>query len=180
MNADGYVSTGQGLLGYNMFAYCGGNPVNRKDTTECFWSSVCGFLQTAITETQSAIIEMAPAYAACGGAVVVDGPLPIGDAIASISVTALMIDAIGQGVYRATQAKSVAKEDEEARVVAKTQTLPSSTPIYRYGGTNPGNLIPTRNDALLNSGLSFSTVPKLGAAMTTIEAINSTGVLLAI
>jgi RHS repeat-associated protein len=27
INADSYASTGQGLLGYNMFAYCGNNPV---------------------------------------------------------------------------------------------------------------------------------------------------------
>ena len=31
INADGYVSTGQGLTGYNMFAYCGNNPVMRVD-----------------------------------------------------------------------------------------------------------------------------------------------------
>ncbi|UKI12682.1 MAG: hypothetical protein L6V84_08485 [Oscillospiraceae bacterium] len=27
MNADGYVSTGTGLLGYNMYAYCNNNRV---------------------------------------------------------------------------------------------------------------------------------------------------------
>ena len=27
INADGYISTGQGLLSFNMFAYCGNNPV---------------------------------------------------------------------------------------------------------------------------------------------------------
>ena len=31
INADSYASTGQGFLGYNMFAYCGNNPVNRAD-----------------------------------------------------------------------------------------------------------------------------------------------------
>ncbi len=31
INADSYVSTGQGLMGYNMFAYCLNNPVVRKD-----------------------------------------------------------------------------------------------------------------------------------------------------
>ena len=33
INADIYLSTGQGILGYNMFAYCGNNPVNRVDYT---------------------------------------------------------------------------------------------------------------------------------------------------
>ena len=31
ISADGYVSTGQGLLGYNMYAYCNNNPVNYVD-----------------------------------------------------------------------------------------------------------------------------------------------------
>ena len=31
LNADGYVSTGTGLLGYNMYAYCNNNPVMGYD-----------------------------------------------------------------------------------------------------------------------------------------------------
>ena len=37
VNADGYISTGQGILGYNMFAYCGNNPVNRVDNGGDSW-----------------------------------------------------------------------------------------------------------------------------------------------
>ncbi len=33
INADGYVSTGQGVLGNNMFVYCGNNPIVRLDLT---------------------------------------------------------------------------------------------------------------------------------------------------
>ena len=36
INADSYGSTGQGFLGYNMFAYCGNNPVNGYDPTGHF------------------------------------------------------------------------------------------------------------------------------------------------
>ena len=32
LNADGYVSTGQGMTGYNMFAYCVGNPINLSES----------------------------------------------------------------------------------------------------------------------------------------------------
>ena len=31
INADKYASTGDGLVGYNMFAYCSNNPVNYSD-----------------------------------------------------------------------------------------------------------------------------------------------------
>ncbi len=31
INADSYVSTGQGIIGCNMFAYCGNNPANYQD-----------------------------------------------------------------------------------------------------------------------------------------------------
>ncbi len=33
LNADGYISTGETLTGYNMFAYCCDNPVHYKDVT---------------------------------------------------------------------------------------------------------------------------------------------------
>ena len=35
INADGYVSTGEGILGHNMFAYCGNNPAVYMDPTGC-------------------------------------------------------------------------------------------------------------------------------------------------
>ena len=43
INADSYASTGQDFLGYNMFAYCGNNPILNLDT--------CGNLYTPFTTT---------------------------------------------------------------------------------------------------------------------------------
>ena len=40
VNVDGCASTGQGLLGNNMFAYCGNNPVMRVDYGGEFWDTV--------------------------------------------------------------------------------------------------------------------------------------------
>lgn len=58
-------------------------------------------------------------------------------------------------------------------------TLPSSsTVIYRYGGSNSGNLTPKAKDKY--TGLSFSTVPMPDAAMTTMEALNATGLVYAV
>ena len=48
INADEFVSTGQGLLGFNMFTYCLNNPVNRVDhdgrrsTNNCPWRGTSG------------------------------------------------------------------------------------------------------------------------------------------
>lgn len=58
---------------------------------------------------------------------------------------------------------------------------PAPIYIYRYNGTNPGNLIPMAKDK--NTGLSFSTIPPINnktAAVTTIEEVNSTGNLIAV
>ena len=39
---DKYVSTGQGILGYNMYAYCGNNPVMRVDCSGECWHIIAG------------------------------------------------------------------------------------------------------------------------------------------
>ena len=40
ISADEYVSTGQGVLGNNMFLYCGNNPIVRRDATGNAWETV--------------------------------------------------------------------------------------------------------------------------------------------
>ncbi len=40
LNADAYASTGQGILGNNMFAYCGNNPTCRSDHSGHAWGLV--------------------------------------------------------------------------------------------------------------------------------------------
>ena len=42
ISADRYVSTGQGLVGHNMYAYCGNDPVNRLDPQGTFWACFFG------------------------------------------------------------------------------------------------------------------------------------------
>ena len=53
LNADGYISTGQGTTGHNMFAYCGNNPVMNVDHSGTFFSKFKStmaviFINTAI------------------------------------------------------------------------------------------------------------------------------------
>ena len=40
LNPDSYPSTGQGIIGNNMFAYCGNNPVKRVDAEGYLWDLV--------------------------------------------------------------------------------------------------------------------------------------------
>ena len=177
INADGYTSTGQGFAGTNMFAYCGNNPVSRIDSTGQFWNEIWEFVQNVVLEVGNAIKEFIPHYVGCGALALVDGPVPVLDVFAIAGAAIITVGAIGYGVYRAIQtpAKSTLKAEEKEKDI----TLPPfPTVIYRYGGTNPGNLTPKEKDKF--TGLSFSTVPMPGAAMTTIEALNATGLVYAV
>ena len=51
INADGLVSTGQGVLGQNMFAYCLNNPVNMCDPTGTMSKEAQAALVSALLET---------------------------------------------------------------------------------------------------------------------------------
>ena len=51
VNADAYVSTGQGLSGNNMFAYCNNNPINNLDASGRFTLSVAA-VSVAIKATR--------------------------------------------------------------------------------------------------------------------------------
>ncbi len=49
INADSYASTGQGLIGHNMFAYCGNNPVMRVDPTgEAWYNDLYDWINTIV------------------------------------------------------------------------------------------------------------------------------------
>ena len=49
INADSYASTGQGILGSNMFAYCGNNPICRADSEGKFFGTIIGAIGGAIS-----------------------------------------------------------------------------------------------------------------------------------
>ena len=178
LNADGYVATGQGILGTNMFAYCGNNPVNREDPTGHLWSELWEFVRTAASEIGAAISNLAPAYAGCGGAAVADGPLPFGDALAITGAALLTVGAIGYGIYQTS--KSTA---EKTRAKGKAVAIPQAkkkrpTVIYRYYSSKTENLAPRQG--IDYDGLSFSTKPPrpgVSAVVTTVEQVNFTGIL---
>ena len=159
INADGYASTGQGIIGNNMFAYCGNNPVIRHDPTGQF----------GLTATIFGIAIW-----------------KIGAAVAGLAITYFAVRTIVRNIptssvfsWAKTTPREKSNEKENAKAVPKQQW--EGTTIYRYGKTNPGNLTPKQKDA--TTGLSFSTIPPppgVPAAVTTLEALNATGVVVAI
>ena len=62
VNADGYVSTGQGTQGYNMYSYCGFNPVNRIDVNGRFWKEIGNWLGNAWNKVKSWVSNTFGAY----------------------------------------------------------------------------------------------------------------------
>lgn len=63
INADNYPSTGQGLSGNNMFAYCGNNPVSREDDGGEFWNFVIG---AAVGGLVGGVVSAVTSYAQTG------------------------------------------------------------------------------------------------------------------
>ena len=63
-----------------------------------------------------------------------------------------------------------------------TYNPPDDLIIYRYGYSKEGinKLVPTSRDVMTNTGLSFSTIPRPGSAVTTIGALNATGIVYAV
>ena len=57
INADVYPSTGQGLTGNNMFAYCGNNPVVRTDSQGEWWHLVVGAIVGAASQYVSDVVS---------------------------------------------------------------------------------------------------------------------------
>lgn len=153
INADTYASTGDGLLGYNMFAYCGNNPVCYSDPTGHF----------ALVDDLLVLLGLA-----------------VVTAVTAI-VTAVALPVIQEGWNNSVESFS-AKPKTDYQEKAKEQVIPKQRDqtiyIYRYGGKNPGNLTPKKKD--VTTGLSFSTIPKPGAARTTIEELNATGLVYAV
>jgi hypothetical protein len=100
----------------------------------------------------------------------------------------LVCGLLGIGATGVVAIETVVKPVTSTKTQTATRTKPTPPPpppsrlIYRYGYAKEGitKLVPTHADATSNTGLSFSLIPKADSFVTTIEAVNRTGVLMAV
>ena len=159
--ADGQVNNGS--LGKNMYAYCENNPANLVDYSGCFAASIGALLAGTVKKF---VVTVAKKVASA-----------VAGFVAGF-VAHKAIDFVGSIDFFASKEKEEVKIDADAILRSKKQR--KDFPIYRYGGTTPGNLTPQKKD--WDTGHSFSTIPPRpgrAAAVTTINKLNATGVVFA-
>ena len=134
INADGYVSTGQGILGNNMFAYCGNNPVNRADPKGTFWKE----LWNKFTQT----LQQASGYlAVAAGVSQVDTPVP-GPADIASGILLLGVVVVCAGIATYTTITAPAPTISIPKVEEKDEVIPAPPPsngTTYYHVTTPDN-----------------------------------------
>ena len=158
----------------NQYGYCWGNPIGLVDrdgkTLEMAsnYSQVFDILKTGI--------EMAGAVA------LVDSHAPEPMDLVALGILGITLVVSG-GVAVGTYINSTAKEKEKSRVIVLEQVItkrPNETVIYRRGNGNATNLTPRPID--LHTELSYKLKVPVATdyTITTMEAINATGVLTAV
>ena len=121
INADSYASTGQDIIGTNMFAYCGNNPTMGYDPTGTWnWG---GFL-TGLAVAVMGVAMVAVSVATCGAAT----PL----AAAAFSTTATAIVGLGATATGTTLAYAAATD--QAIAVDVSVSVPSCAGEYQKAG----------------------------------------------
>ena len=178
-NADSYI-TG------NTYEYCKNDPILFMDLngySETLSADSLGIGLSAIADVATSLLGLAlkPLSGVGIFLYILLKPTPTsnddtnpGIVFNSISPTTSIPSAFTAAKYSSV----VSRKLENVKVDAIPALPVSDTQIFRYGGTNPGNLVPRAKD--LQTGLSFSTIPAPGAATTTIEEVNATGILIAI
>ena len=150
INADSYVSTDQGIVGYNMFAYCGNNPVNASDPEGQFLEWLWEWGREVLSLTGSNMASMSGGYVTCGGAAVADGPLPFGDMLAVIGGATITIGAFGYAIYQTVTAPSISRSESEEKI--KTEVMlqkPDDSVIFPL---DPNEFTPSGLDKVYREG----------------------------
>ncbi len=115
INADVDASTGHGLLGSNMFAYCGNNPVNYTDSSGQDWWH---WAAAAAIVAVAAVAVIATAGGVAGAALAITA-VANGVAVSSTATTVAAGVFIGSSVALASSAYSAALESDSVEEFAQ-------------------------------------------------------------
>ena len=141
ISADGYITTGQGITSYNMYAYCGNNPVNRVDPTGMFWKEIGDFFSKA-WDTFTQTLQQARGYfAAAAGVSLLDTPIfGPADIAAGLLLLGGLVVCAGIATYTTmtAPAPSISLPRVEEKEKDVTAPPPSNGTTY-YHVTTPDN-----------------------------------------
>ena len=169
LNADGYVNANGDILGFNMFAYCGNNPVMFVDPSGETYNDA--YYSDRSDNLLRRFFGVA-AFAMASTAVVLY--------TAQVAYTHVdtLPGSIGISSVPKSQCREVAVDYAAEKEIASYP--PSTTVIYRYYASKTHNLWP--RSGIDSDGVSFSTHyrPGIESVATTIEQVNATGMLKAI
>ena len=170
ISADSVLGANGDVLSYNLFTYCSNNPVMFSDPSG--HSTLVA--SSAVLAVAAVIVFMVLAYAVIQvtdqlGSIMVGGGTAVGGFSRIHSSDEILIMTL---VLLAAAVVS----QVETKVATREKTSDDDIVIYRWRVTGPEELVP-RDD--INNGLSFSTRlrPDLDCAMTTIGALNATGLV---
>ena len=104
INADGQINLQEGVTGYNLFQYCGNNPINRIDSEGMFWEKLKEFGESCVKAAvvvgsvgfSTASIVSAVAFTGItGGAGVAAIPVAVAVATESLAVATTVVAGVG-------------------------------------------------------------------------------------
>ena len=115
ISADVYLSTGQGVIGHNAYAYCGNNPIIRLDSTGNFWDTIFDIVSLCLIVAEVIANPTDPwAWAGLAGDVIDLVPFVtgIGEVTRIVKTTAKAVDKAddvidaAKAIYKAADATS--------------------------------------------------------------------------
>ena len=128
ISADVLLSTGQGVIGHNSFAYCGNNSAGRIDSEGTFWEEIGEFFQQLGEAFQNTMNALAPQQQWCTEIGMMDGPYPVADAIGLVGLAGIAIYAFGKAIYQTATAPAISMPmtQSPAITVPKVEEKPDS------------------------------------------------------
>lgn len=110
INSDEAVSTGQGFIGTNTFAYCGNDPITRRDVSGCVWETAWDIVSLGVSVVDVCVNPVDPwAWASLAGDVA-DVLIPF-------------VGGIGEATRAIGAARKLAKVDDVVEAASSTQTV---------------------------------------------------------